>query len=157
MSCFVNSKKCKVTGIDLSLRMLDYARQKCPSPGIELLHLDATDLSHFADNSFDFATMLVFIHELNPEQQKQALREAFRIANKVILVDSVAPLPRNIGGLLINFVEYVFGREHKPQFKRFLTVGGIRGVLKESGLPHKVEHSSVFWKNSRELVMAVRK
>ena len=45
------------------------------------------------------------------------------------------------------------GRDHHANFKAFLAAGGIRGVLQESGLPISVEHSSVFWRDCREVVV----
>lgn len=75
------------------------------------------------------------------------------MASKAIIIDVVAPLPKNAGGVGIRIVEGTFGRDHQHSFKAFLAAGGIRGMLEESGLPISVEHSSVFWRNCREVVM----
>ena len=93
------TKHCKVVGLDLSLKMISFAEERSTCPDVTFVHGDATDLSIYPDRSFDFAVMLVFIHELDAEQQKQALREALRVANKLIICESVAPLPRNKGGV----------------------------------------------------------
>src|SRR5512135_2642479 len=55
-------KHCRVVGIDLSLRMLDYARKSNPYPEVTFRHQDATDLSDIADNSFNYATILMMMH-----------------------------------------------------------------------------------------------
>jgi len=47
----------------------------------------------------------------------------------------------------------VFGRDHLHNFKAFLTGGGVSGMLQELALPIKIEHSSVFWRNCREVVV----
>lgn len=137
--------------LDIGCGTGQLCRMLCEEKNCEVTGID---LSAFADHAFDYAVMLVFIHELVPDQQKKVLSEAFRVARKVIIVDSVSPLPDNLGKVAIYFAETVFGHDHFPQFKRFLKAGGIRGILKESGLPATVKHSEIFWRNSRELVEA---
>ena len=147
------AKHCKVVGLDLSLKMIRFAEERNTCPDVTFVHGDATDLSIYPDRSFDFAVMLVFIHELDAEQQKQALREALRVANKLIICDSVAPLPRNKGGFLIWLAETLFGYEHRPHFKRFLAQGGIKGLLNTTGLLARTEYSQVFWYGAREIAV----
>jgi hypothetical protein len=101
--------------------------------------------------------MLLLMHELPGPQQICVLKEALRVASKVIIIDAVSPLPRNAGGIGIRLVERTFGHDHNPNFKSFLATGGIRSILKESGLPVKVEHSSVFWCNCREIIVVSAK
>lgn len=153
--CFAlrEQKHCRVVGLDLSLRMLEFARKSNPFQDVTFVHEDATDLSAFGDHSFDYATMLMIMHELPRSQQVRALTETLRVANKGIIIDSVAPLPKNAGGIGIRIVEATFGRDHNPNFKAFLANGGIRGMLRESSQPIKVEYSSVFWRNCREVVV----
>ena len=153
--CFTLSgeKQCRVVGLDLSLRMLEFARESNPFQDITFVHKDATDLTTYEDNSFDYAMMLVVIHELNAPQQVLVLKESLRIARQLIVIDAITPLPKNTGGLGIRIVEATFGRDHYQNFKSFLANGGIQGALKNSGLRFKVEHSSVFWRNCREAVL----
>jgi ubiquinone/menaquinone biosynthesis C-methylase UbiE len=153
--CFelCRQKHCKVVGLDLSLKMIRFAEERNTYSDVTFIHGDSTDLSIYPDRSFDFAVMLVFIHELDGEQQKQALSEPLRVANKLIICDSVAPLPSNKGGFLIWLAETLFGYEHKPHFKRFLAQGGIEGLLKASGLPVKIEDSHAFWYGAREVAV----
>lgn len=153
--CFAlrDQKHCHVVGLDLSLRMLEFARNANPFQDVTFVHEDATDLRAFENHSFDYATMLVLVHELPRPQQVRVLKEALRVARKVIIVDSVAPLPKNAGGIGVRFVEATFGRDHHGNFKAFLANGGIRGILQEYGLPINVEYSSVFWRNCREVVV----
>jgi ubiquinone/menaquinone biosynthesis C-methylase UbiE len=146
-------KHCRVVGLDLSLRMLEFARKSNPFHDVTFVHEDATDLRTFEDRSFDYAAILFLLHELPMQQQVLALKEALRVANRVIIIDSVAPLPKNVGGIGIRIVEATFGRDHNPNFKAFLSAGGIRGILQEYHLPISVESSSVFWRNCREVVL----
>ena len=146
-------KHCRVVGIDLSMRMLDFARKTNPYPDISFVHEDAEDLHTFEDNSFDFATMLMIMHELQNTQQVSVLKEALRIARQGIIIDSVVPLPKNAEGIGYRVVEATVGHDHYPNFKAFLAKGGIRGVLKESGLPINIHYSFVFWRKCREIVV----
>lgn len=146
-------KHCRVVGLDLSLRMLEFARNRNPWQDLTFVHEDATDLHNFEDNSFDFATMLMMMHELKRPQQVAVLKEALRVARKGIIIDSVVPLPRNVQGIGYRVVEALVGHDHYPNFKAYIDNGGIRGIMKESGLPLKIEYSSLFWKKCREIVV----
>jgi len=137
--------------------MLEFARKYDPLQNITFIHGDATNLETFSDRSFDYATMLMLMHELQRPQQVCVLKEALRVASRVIIIDAVSPLPKNAGGIGIRVVERTFGHDHNPNFKSFLATGGIRRILEESGLPVKVEHSSVFWRNCREIVVVSAK
>jgi SAM-dependent methyltransferase len=149
-------RHCRVIGLDLSRKMIRFAEEKNSCPNVTFVHGDATNLSIYPDHSFDFAVMLVFIHELDAARQKQALSEAMRVANRLIICDSVASLPRNKGGFLIWLAETLFGCEHRPHFKRFLAQGGIKGLLDTSGLFAKIEYSQVFWYGAREVFVVSR-
>lgn len=153
--CFAlrKQKQCRVVGLDLSLRMLEFARESNPVQDVTFVHKDATDLTSYEDNEFDYVTMLMVIHELNKSQQAIVLKESLRVAGRLIVIDAVAPLPKNTGGMGIRIVEATFGHDHNQNFKNFLTAGGIQGTLEESGLPINVEHSSVFWRDCREAVL----
>ena len=153
--CFMlkQNKNCRVVGLDLSLRMLEFARKANPFQDVTLVHEDATDLSAFRDHCFDYATMLMLMHELPRPQQVCVLKEALRVARRAIIIDSVSPLPKNVGGIGIRIVEGTFGRDHNQHFKAFLAAGGIADILKDSALPITVEHRSLFWRNCREVVL----
>ena len=146
-------KSCRVVGIDISKRMLDFAIKTYSHTEITFVHEDATDLGNFGDKTFDFATMLMMMHELQRPQQIAVIKEALRVAQHGILVDSVVPLPKNAGGIGYRIVESTVGHDHYGNFKSYLANGGIRGILQESGLPIKIEYSSVFWRKCREMVV----
>ncbi len=149
-------RDCRVVGLDLSLRMLEFARKTNPFPDVTFVHGDATDLGPFPDRSFDYATLLMIVHELTGAQQVLALREALRVAARVIIIDSVSPLPKNVRGLGIRAVEATFGRDHHPNFRAFLAARGLTGILEASGVPVSVEHRSVFEHTCREAVVVSR-
>lgn len=152
-SALVKQKKCRVVGLDLSFRMLEFARTSNPLLDLTFIHGDATDLSGFAERSFDYATLLMLVHELTQSQRVLVLREALRVARRAIIIDSAVPLPRNAGGIGIRFVETTFGHDHNPNFKGFLRTAGIGGMLEEAALSISVEHRAIFWRNCREVVV----
>jgi len=146
-------KACRVVGVDLSMKMIEFARRSSPYPDIPFLHEDATDLSAFADFSFDHCTILMLMHELTRAERAAVLKEALRIARSAVIVDSVAPLPRNAGGLGIRLVEATFGRDHNPNFKAFLAAGGIASIFEDYGQPVSVVHRIEFFRGCREAVV----
>ncbi len=154
LSSALREKNCRVTGLDLSLRMLRFAEKRNRYDDVRFVHGDATDLGGFGDRSFDYATILLLLHEIPRESQRRVLVEAARVADHLVIVDSVAPLPRNAGGRGIRVVEATFGHGHHPQFKAFLEGGGIMGALEASGLPFTIRHRAVFWRDCREVVVA---
>jgi ubiquinone/menaquinone biosynthesis C-methylase UbiE len=150
-------KQCRVVGLDLSLKMIEFAKKHFTHPNVSYVHGDATKLSDYGDRSFDFAVMMLFIHELEEGQQKEALEEALRVAEKVMICDAASPLPKNKNAFLMWFAETVFGYEHKHHFKRFLAESGIEGLLAKTGLSVQIEHSSLFWNNCRQMVVVSKR
>ena len=149
-------KDCRVVGIDLSLRMLDFARKFNPYDDVTFLHKDATDLSGFEDHSYDYATLLFLMHELPRPQQLRVLGEALRVAKQSVIIDSVSPLPMNVGSMGIRIVEAVFGRNHNQHFKNFLATGGIEGLVKDWPSPVTMGYRYVFWHSCRQVVVVSR-
>lgn len=147
------AKNCRVVGVDLSLRMLQFAENASRHPDIAFLHKDATELTGIDDRQFDYATVLCLVHELPRDTRLRLLVEALRVAEHILIVDSRAPLPLNLNGLSIRLVEATFGREHYRYFKDFLAGRGIMGFLEASRLPITVLHRSSFWGDAREVVM----
>lgn len=143
---------CRVVGVDLSLRMLRFAAQRNHVEGVSYRHLDATRLDVFAECSFDVATALFLVHELDRERQLRVLGEATRVARRVILADAAAPLPANPHAFGIRFVEATFGRDHYSNFLAFLAGNGFSGILEAAHLPLAVTHRARFWHGCRELV-----
>lgn len=146
-------KGCHVTGLDLSRRMVRYAETHRRSDEVKFILGDAADLSAFADQEFDFATLLFLLHELPHETRRRVLAEALRVAGRALIIDSVSPLPQNPGGRGIRSVEATFGRDHYYHFKSFLAGGGIPGLLGAAGTPVTVHYRAVFWRGCRQVII----
>ncbi len=154
--CFdlCRKKHCRVVGADLSLRMLDFARNGARrSEDLAFLHLSATDLVGVEDHSFDMATIVLLVHELPRHERVRVLGEALRVAKAVLIIDAAAPLPLNAEGLLVRAVEYSFGHSHYRHFKDFLARGGITGLLADCSCAGAVVQSEVFSRKCRRAVV----
>ena len=84
------------------------------------------------------------------QQHLRLLKEALCVPSKGIIFDSVAPLPKNAGGIGIRIVEGKFGRAHNANFKAFLAAGGISGILPKSDLLIRNAPSPLLHANSPE-------
>jgi ubiquinone/menaquinone biosynthesis C-methylase UbiE len=146
-------KQCKVVGADLSLRMIEFAKRHSPYEDIQFIHQDATHLIDFQDDSFDYVIASLIIHEMFAEAQQQMVKEAWRVGRKNLFVDSNAPLSWNFTGIMKRFFELAFGFEHSPQFKAYLSSGGVMGILEAAHLDKKVVHRELFSQNTNQIVV----
>lgn len=146
-------KDCKVTGIDLSRRMLEHARSINPFADVEFLHQDATNMVDLNEKRFDYILILNVIHELWPDDQLKMLQEAFRIGHRIIIFDSNVPLPWNVSGVIKRLIEITFGFDHYPQFRAYLKSGGIMGILAQSRNKSELIERSSFSQGSNQLFL----
>ena len=121
-STFNLAKQCKtIVGIDHSADMLYHAyinnRDYHDYSNVYFLRRDATDLSHFQDNEFDYATIVLMIHAASPESRIWILKEAQRVAKRLIISDFIAPLSFNLSGIVLRITEMIEWSDH---FKNFL-------------------------------------
>ena len=156
--CFAlrREKRCRVVGIDLSPRMLDFATKRNPYDDVSFARRDVTDLEGFASGTFDCATVTLLLHELPREVRARALNEALRVAGRVIVADWSAPLPLSLEGLSVRLIEWA-GRHYYHNFKDYLARGGLDGVLKDLGPQVEVEHREVLRHTCREIVAFSRR
>jgi len=149
-------KACRVVGIDLSRRMVEFAQKRNRFENVRFMHGDATDLADFESCVFDYATVLFLMHEIPRHKQVEVIKQALCVAPKVVVVDSTAPLPRNLHGVALRIVEASGGREHYRPFADYLAAGGIGNILADPGVKASVAQRSLFWHGCRELVVLDR-
>ena len=127
--------KCgKIVIIDPSERNIRIARRKfagLPSEKLMVGRMDAFEFLATNDFHFDFITMSYVVHEIHEDDREILLRAASAVADRIILVEYLAPQPRNFCGVLNQLVEYAAGPGHYRNFKSFMRKGGITGLLKE--------------------------
>jgi demethylmenaquinone methyltransferase/2-methoxy-6-polyprenyl-1,4-benzoquinol methylase len=146
-------------GIDRSPSMLDMAGSR--SRGlIPFLLGDARNLP-FRDNSFDGALLSFALHENEPHMWRPMVREATRILRphgRLLILDYLAPgnlaRPGAVGPLLIHAVEWMAGERHYRNFRKFVSRGGLEGVLQEH--PVRITDKSLHFFGMVGLVSCVK-
>jgi ubiquinone/menaquinone biosynthesis C-methylase UbiE len=142
------AEKCRyVVGVDFSSRQIAFAEKKKALKGytnVEFIHADASQLEKVINRNFDFATMVMFLHEAEPELREKALREALKLAKQVVIADFVSPFPGNITSVVFRTLEQVAGVRHYRNFRNWMMLGGVDGFIK--GLDVSV-NSEIEWKN----------
>lgn len=105
---------CCGTASEISLKMLEFAKDKIEERNISLLQTDAQNLP-FAENSFDsaFAT-LVFCSIPNPANAFRELQRVVKPDGKIILLEHVRP--KGLLGYFFDFVNIFTSRLIEDQF-----------------------------------------
>lgn len=138
-------KNKKVVGIDLSEPLIDAAKkekQKQRLTNVNFEVADATRLSVFKDGEFDIVTLSMALHQFNPELHAPILDEIKRVGKKLIIVDYAVPLPRNVAGISARIIEFLAGKEHYQNFRRYYGLGGLKPILRDKAT--EVESSQIF-------------
>ena len=140
--------KCRhVVGVDFSSRQIAFAEKKKALKrytNVEFIHADASQLGKVVNQNFDFATMVMFLHEAEPELREKSLREALKFARQIVIADFVSPFPGNMASVLFRTLECMAGVRHHRNFRNWMMRGGIDGFIK--GLNVSV-NSEIEWKN----------
>jgi len=142
----------KVVGIDVSSKMIAYAKkrqQKKQYPNVQFHHLCASLLPEVFSDRFDYGVMGQILHESAEEVRDTILMAAKKVAAKLIIADYRAPLPLNMYGRMITFVESIAGAEHNRNFKSWQANGGIDSFLVRHGL--QVEEVAPYRLGGREI------
>jgi SAM-dependent methyltransferase len=126
----------KVVGIDLSKKNIDKANQtlaKNPNAKISFHHINLSDL--ISQNfHFDYAVITFVIHEVNPEERVELLKEISQIADQIIIGDYLVPVKKGFWNILNEVVEYLAGKEHYTNFKHFVADDGLSGLIEKADL-----------------------
>jgi ubiquinone/menaquinone biosynthesis C-methylase UbiE len=134
----VLAKKCThVTGVELSPKMVSYARKRLAAGSIrnaEILHASAADLSSTVTRKYDYAVMTQFLHEIPADLRDRVMDEVKKIAREFIFADFIDPYPDTFQGTMIRLVEMSAGKEHNANFRDWLGKGGLDGFLRKHGL-----------------------
>jgi len=144
----------KIVGADLSESMIDFAKIACKKrniPNAEFFVCDATNLSIFETGSFDLAIMSLALHQFHPDLHSPILSEVKRVAKRVIIVDYAVPLPKNYAGVGSRVAEFLAGKEHNSNFKKYYQLGGLNAILPANNLT--IQKSVLFGKGAFQLVV----
>jgi len=125
-----------VVGIDLSSKNIAKANQtlqKNPNSKISFLHVNLANLIS-QNHRYDYAVMTYVIHEVNPEERIDLLKEMSQVADKIIIGDYLVPVNKGFWSVLNVIVEYLAGKEHYTNFKDFAANGGLIRLAENAGL-----------------------
>lgn len=125
-----------VVGLDLDLKILEYARSR--PPRIPYVCADAVSLP-FRDRSFKSVVITFALHDKSPEARTKMIEEAVRVltpSGRIILLDFENPWSPHsrVGNFIVTAIERLAGREHFENGRRFLSKGGLRAFLDEHDL-----------------------
>lgn len=143
-----------VVGVDLSESMINHAKKTCTKKGISNASFrvcDATNLSETETKSFDVAIMSLALHQFDPALHSIILSEMKRVATRIIIVDYTVPLPKNYAGTGSKLAEFLAGREHNRNFKKYYRLGGLDKILPSNNL--SIKKSVLFGKGAFQLVV----
>jgi 2-polyprenyl-3-methyl-5-hydroxy-6-metoxy-1,4-benzoquinol methylase len=138
-SFFISDKVQKVVGIDLSIKNINKANQTLSKKNNSKISFHHTNISSLISQNFhfDFAVMTFVIHEVNPEDRMELLKQMAQVADKIIIGDYLVPVSRGFWSTINEIVEFLAGKEHYGNFKHFVANKGLFGLIDKTGL--KVE------------------
>jgi len=126
----------KIVGIDLSEKNISTAKrtlEKNSNSKISFLHTSLSELIN-TNHHFDYAVMTYVIHEVEPEERINLLKEMSLIADKIIIGDYLVPVRTGFWSVLNELVEYFAGEAHYRNFKNFVADNGLTNLAGKAGL-----------------------
>ena len=122
----------KVIGIDITSKMLEYAKKKItPALDMKFMLHDASRLP-FKDNRFDAASIGFAVHEMPDEIAVKVLREMKRVTKKggkILITDHSHPANKVLASIAYHF-ELTFETKY---FRRYMELG-LDHYLNKAGL-----------------------
>jgi ubiquinone/menaquinone biosynthesis C-methylase UbiE len=127
------------TGIDSNPKMIKTANKLKNKYGftISSFHLASALELPFTDDTFDFASISLVLHEREAGERDAIISEMRRVVGSkgtLVFMDFRVPLPENIPGLCIRSIEYLAGRGNYRCFRSYMREGGLRPLLEKNRL-----------------------
>jgi SAM-dependent methyltransferase len=130
----------EVVGVELSPAMVERAQGRLDGGRHDHMSFILGDVGHaladYEDGYFNVATILMALHEMPATARAVVLRELARVAERVLCVDFMVPMPWNLAGLRNRFFEIAAGPEHFGGFRDFTARGGLAAIADEAGLSY---------------------
>ena len=132
-------KGASAVGIDSNLRMVRLANQLKVKYGTKnaTFKVGSALSLPFADDTFDIASISLVLHENNSGERDRIVSEMKRVVKqggKLIMIDFLVPLPRNLPGYFIRTVEFLVGKTNYRCFLDYIEQDGLEGILDKCGL-----------------------
>jgi ubiquinone/menaquinone biosynthesis C-methylase UbiE len=131
-----------VCGLDKSYEFIRYAAARAPK--VPFVCGDAGQLP-FKDGSFRAVSVSFGLHDKSPDLRRAMMAEARRVlapGGRFIVVDfeNHWSARSRAGALAVRAVERLAGGEHYRNGREFLSRGGLRSFLRESGFVETTRH-----------------
>ncbi len=144
-------------GIDINAQMLRIARSRVQPGAVSNTLVCRANAGHlpFRDESFDFVSICLALHEKPPWLQEQLVLEARRVTREdgfLVLMDYSAPMPKTWTAGLAVTIEFLAGRQHFLCFRDYQRKGGLKFIL-DMGNLHEIKQELVLG-NALTLVLA---
>ncbi len=133
----------RVLGFDYNRTIVECAQGRVSglSENLSFQEADARNLPFIADKEFDYATITLALHEMNPANRIPVLRELTRTAGQLLVADYATPIPPTFGGWFTRMIEKMAGKEHYAGYCDYQAAGGLETIIGDSGLEILNEHS----------------
>lgn len=127
------------TGVDLSPKMIKSAEKRKEKSGLTNIFFQVANAKQlpFKDNSFDFVSICLGLHEIKRDERDKIITEMKRVVKKegfLIFIDFQVPLSSTIISYLVKAIEYFAGRNHYKCFKEYVKQGGLDKILNKNQL-----------------------
>jgi 2-polyprenyl-3-methyl-5-hydroxy-6-metoxy-1,4-benzoquinol methylase len=136
--CFLVNDKCSmINGVDASIKNINIANKNYDlnlHKKIKFYHNDIKSFIEKSNTKYDYALLSYVIHEIDEAKRIDLLKILSLYAEKIIIVDYLAPHPKSILGIINRAVEFLAGVKHNRNFKSFLKNNGIKGLANRANL-----------------------
>jgi ubiquinone/menaquinone biosynthesis C-methylase UbiE len=136
---YYQKANCNVYGIDLSLSMLQVARQRLGESAN--LYLGDASCMPYQDKRFDLIVMSTVLHEMPRAVRSAVINEAKRTLRedgRILLIDfhpgPIKPFKGWLYKSIITLVEFAAGREHFKNYRDFIANNGLPALASACGL-----------------------
>jgi len=154
---FKLAAKCsKVVGVDLSQRMISHAERKKLKLGatnVDFVCADAVDLATMFPDGFDFATLVLFLHEIDEAIRQKVVASVLSLSDTLIIADFSSPFPKSAAARRLKVQEFIAGTRHYRNFKTWMQNGAIDGFVDSMNLQVR---KSIPWENDAGKVVIVK-
>jgi ubiquinone/menaquinone biosynthesis C-methylase UbiE len=109
----------------------------------------------YEDNYFDYVSISFAIHDKECPLRDRIIGEMKRVSKEdgaLVFIDFNNPLPRNLYGFAVRFIEFLAGGSHYRGFREYNSNGGLPYILTNHGL--KVKSNTVIKKGIAIIVTA---
>lgn len=143
--CFGLQGICKrIDGVDASEKNILTAKNNHKKQPHDNMNFYNSDIKSFLEqienkDKYDFAVLSYVLHEISGIKRVNILNLLSLYADKIIIIDYLAPHPKSITGIINRVVEFLAGKNHNKNFKSYLKNNGIYGLSEESGLKITME------------------